>query len=387
MIDFELTKEQEMLRKVTREFTERELTPEVIREHERQHRFPYEIIKEMASLGLTGGTVPQEYGGAGMDWVSHGLVTEEIGRAWFSLCLIIELVQVSLVEMPIVWFGSEAQKQAYLLPLVKAEKIGSLCAVEPNVGSDGTAVETRAVLEGDYWVINGSKTWITNTSDADIIIVLCQTDKSKGTRGLVLLFVERGTPGFSVKNIEGKTGVHSAHTCEIRITDCRVPKENLLGEVGRGFQIAISGINNVRYSLAAGCTGMAQACIDASVKYAKERNQFGKPIGSFQLIQERIADMVVETEASRLLYLRVGYLKDKGLPFTRETSIAKIYATELALRASTNAMKIHGAYGYCDEFPVERQFRDAMAPTIFGGTNEIHRLTIGREVLGINAFR
>ena len=387
MIDFELTEEQEMIRKLTREFVERELTPKVINEHERQNRFPYEIIKKMASIGLIGGTVPQEYGGAGMDWVSHGLVSEEIGRAWFSLCLIVELVQVGLVEMPIVWFGSEAQKQRYLPPLVKAEKIGSLCAVEPNVGSDGTAVETRAVLDGDYWVINGSKTWVTNTIDADINIVLCQTDKSKGTQGLALFFVEKGTPGFSVKDIEWKTGVRSAHTCEISIADCRVPKENLLGQVGRGFQIAMSGINNVRYSLAAGCTGMAQACIDASVKYAKERYQFGKAIGSFQLVQEKIADMIVETEAARLLYLHVGYLKDKGLPFRRETSIAKIYSTELALRASTNAMKILGAYGYCDEFPVERHFRDVMAPTIFGGTNEMHRLMLGREVLSIDALK
>jgi len=385
-MDFELSEEQKMIRDMAHEFVERELTPEVIKEHERQHRFPYEIMKKMAPLGLTGGTVPQKYGGAGMDWVSHGLVSEEIGRAWFSLCLIVELVQVGLVEMPIVWFGNEAQKQKYLFPLVKAEKIGSLCAVEPNVGSDGTAVETRAVLDDDYWVINGSKTWVTNTSDADVNIVLVQTDKSKGTRGLALLFLEKGTPGFSVKNIDWKTGVHSAHTCEISIVDCRVPKENLLGEVGKGFQIAMSGINNVRYSLAAGCTGLAQACIDASVKYAKERNQFGKPIGSFQLIQEKIADMIVETEAARLLYLHVGYLKDKGLPFLRETSIAKIYATELALRASTSAMKIHGAYGYCDEFPVERYFRDVMAPTIFGGTNEIHRLIISRDILGISAF-
>jgi len=387
MIDFELTKEQEMVREVAREFIERELTPEVIKEHERQHRFPYEITKKMAPLGLTGTTVPQKYGGAGVDWVSHGLVSEEIGHAWFSLCLIINMVQVGLVEMPIVWFGSEAQKQKYLPPLVKAEKIGSLCAVEPAVGSDGTAVKTRAVLDGNYWVIDGSKTWITNTSAADIIPVLCQTDESKGTKGLAMIIVERGVPGLSITDIEWKTGVWSAPTCEVGLAGCRVPKENLLGEVGRGFQIAMSGINNVRYGLSAGCTGMAQACIDASVKYAKERIQFGKPIGSFQLMQEKIADMIVETEASRFLYLHVGYLKDKGLPFRRETSIAKIYATELALRASTDAMKIHGAYGYCDEFPVERYFRDVMAPTIFGGTNEMHRLTIGRDVLGIDAIR
>ena len=387
MIDFEISEEQKMIRETTREFTERELTQEVIRGYERQRKFPYEIIKKMVSIGLTGATVPTEYGGAGTDWISHGLVSEEIGRAWFSLCLTIELVQVGLVEMPIVWFGNEAQKQKYLPPLVKAEKIGCVCAVEPNVGSNGTAVETRATLNGGCWTLNGSKVWITNAGAADIFLVLCQTDKSKGTRGLAIFILEKGTPGLSVKDIEWKTGTWCNPTSEVSIVDCRVPEENLIGKVGKGFQIAMSGINNVRYSLSAGCTGMAQGCIDASIKYARERVQFDKPIGSFQLIQEKIADMIVETEAARLLYLRVGYLKDRGLPFRRELSIAKIYATELAMRASASAMKLHGAYGYCDEFPVERHFRDVMAPTIFGGTNEMHRLILGRDAIGIDAFR
>jgi alkylation response protein AidB-like acyl-CoA dehydrogenase len=375
-----------MFRDMAREFVKRELTPEVVKEHERQHRFPYEIIKKMASLGLTGDIVPQEYGGLGVDWVSHGLVAEEIGGAWFSLCLAIQLVQTGLVEYPIVRFGTEEQKQKYLPPLVKAEKIGCLAAVEPNVGSDGTAIECSAVLEGDHWVVNGSKTWITNGTVADICIVLVQTDKRKGTKGLALLFVDKDTPGFSARDIEPKTGCYSTPTSELGFSNCRIPKENLLGEVGRGFQNALVGISNVRYSLSAGCTGIVQSCIDACVKYAQERNQFGKPIGSFQLMQGMITDMVVDAEAARLLYLHVGYLMDKGLPFRRELSIAKIFATEAALRASVNAIKIHGAYGYCDEFPVERGFRDVLAPTIFGGTNEMHRLLIGRDILGISAF-
>lgn len=387
MIDFELSEEQKMIRKTTREFAERELTHEVIREYERQRMFPYEIIKKMVPIGLTGTTVPAEYGGAAVDWIAHGLVSEEIGRVWFSLCLTVQLVQVGLVEMPIVWYGNDAQKQKYVPSLVRAEKIGCVCAVEPNVGSNGTAVETMATPDGNCWVLNGSKVWITNAGVADIYLVLCQTDKSKGTGGLAVFVLEKGTPGLTVKNIEWKTGVWCNPTSEVSIVDCRVPEENLIGKIGRGFQIIMSGINNVRYSLSAGCTGMAQGCIDACIRYARERVQFGKPIGSFQLIQEKIADMIVETEASRLLYLRAGYLKDRGLPFRRELSIAKIYATELALRASTNAIKIHGAYGYCDEFPVERHFRDVMAPTIFGGTNEMHRLILGREALGIDAFR
>ncbi len=387
MIDFEMTKEQEMIRKVTRDFIRRELTPEVIRDHERHHRYPSEIIKKMAALGLTATTVPREYGGTGMNWVSHGLICEEIGGAWLSLAIIVLFVNVGLVSMPIVWSGSEAQKQKYLPQLTKGEKTGCVCAAEPNVGSDATSVETKAVLDGDSWVLNGSKTWITNATNADIYIVLCQTDKNKGAKGLALIIVEKGTPGLSIREIEGKTGIWSASSCEVKISDCRVPKENLIGEVGRGFQIIVSGINNVRYSLAAASTGIIQACIDASAKYARERHQFGKPIGAFQLVQEMVSDMEVAAEASRLLYLHVGYLKDKSLPFERETSVAKLFGTEAALQASIKALRIHGAYGYCDEFPVERYYRDIMAPIIFGGTNEIHRLIIGRNVLGIDAFK
>ncbi|MBI2906602.1 MAG: acyl-CoA dehydrogenase family protein [Chloroflexi bacterium] len=386
-MDFELTKQQEMVRKVTRDFIQRELTPEVIREHERAHKYPAAIIKKMAALGLTSTTAPREYGGAGMDWVTHGLICEEIGGAWFSLSLIVNLVHVALVQMPLVYFGTDEQKQKYLPRLAKAEITGCVCAVEPNVGSDALSVETKAELDGDSWVISGAKTWITNASSADILMVLCQTDKSKGLRGLALILVEKGTPGLSVKDIEGKTGLHACPTCEVKLQDVRVPKDNVIGQVGRGFQTTVSGIANVRYSLSAACTGIIQACADASAKYAKERSQFGKPIGSFQLVQEMIANMLVDAEASRLLYLRLGYLKDKGLPCEREASIAKLFSTEAALRASTNAIKIHGAYGYCDEFPVERHFRDVMGPTIFGGTSEIHRLILGRDALGLDAFR
>ena len=387
MIDFELTKEQQVIRKVTRDFVKRELTPEVIKEHERNHKYPAGVIKKMAVLGLTASTVPRQYGGAGLDWISHGLICEEIGGAWFSLSLIVNLVHVGLVQMPLVWFGNDDQKKKYLPKLVKAEMTGCVCAVEPNVGSDATSVETAAVLDGDSWVINGSKTWITNASNADIFLVFCQTDKSKGTKGLAFILVEKGTPGLSVKEIEWKTGIACCPTNEVSFASCRVPKDNLVGQVGRGFQVTVSGIVNVRYSLSAACTGIVQSCLDASVKYSQERRQFGKAIGSFQLVQELIADMAISAEASRMLYLHVGYLKDKGLPLERETSIAKIFSTEAALRASANAMKIHGAYGYCDEFPVERHFRDIMAPTIFGGTNEIHRLFIGRGLTGLDAYR
>jgi len=387
MIDFELTKEQQVIRKVTRDFVERELTQDVIKEHERNHKYPVEIIKKMAALGLTATTIPREYGGAGLDWISHGIICEEIGGAWYSLALIVHHVHISLLQMPLVWYGTDAQKEKYLPRLAKFDITGCVCAVEPNVGSDATAIETSAVRDGDEWVINGSKTWITNASPADIFLVLCQTDKSKGIKGHVLLLVEKGTPGLSVTDIEGKTGCASCPTSEVSFSNCRVPAENIIGQEGRGFQQTIAGVKNVRYSVAAACTGMIQNCIDASVKYARERHQFGKPIGSFQLVQEMIADMVVAAEASRYLYYRVGYLKDKGLPCGRETSIAKLFSTDAALRASTNAIKVHGAYGYCDEFPVERHFRDILAPTTFGGTSEVHKLFIGRDVIGIDAYK
>ncbi|MFH1382555.1 MAG: acyl-CoA dehydrogenase family protein [Chloroflexota bacterium] len=387
MIDFELTKEQQLIRQLTRDFIKRELPPEVIKEHERNHRYPADIIKKMAALKLAATTVPREYGGAGLDWISHGLISEEIGGAWYSLAVLVNFVHIGLVAMPILASGSDAQKQKYLPRLASAEITGCLCAVEPNAGSDATAIETTATQGGDYWVINGSKSWITNASHADIFLVFCQTDKSKGTKGLALILVEKGTPGLSVKDIEFKTGLASCHTAEVNFADCRVPKDNIIGQIGRGFQIAVSGIMHVRYSLSAACTGMIQSCIDASAQYAKDRKQFGKSIGSFQLVQELISDMVVSAEAARYLYLHVGYLKDKGLRCERETAIAKLFSTEAAARASANAMRIHGAYGYCDEFPVERYFRDAMAPTIFGGTSEIQKLVIGRDILDIDAFR
>jgi len=370
---------------MTREFAEREITP-TVKECERQRRFPFEIIKKMAPLGLLGGVLPQEYGGSGIDWVTHAIIAEELGHASFSICLTVSIVQIALVEMSILNWGNEQQKQKYLPRLARGEIIGCFATVEPNVGSDGAAIETTAIIDNDQWLLNGTKIWATNGSVADLTIVTGQTDKSKGSHGITAFLVERGTPGFSARQIEGVTGIHSADEASLSLVDCRIPQENVLGRVGEGFRLALSSINHARYTIAAGCTGMAQACIDACVKYAKERQQFGRPIGSFQLIQGMIADMIVETQAARLLTYQVGYLKDKGLPYAKETSIAKYYATEVALRASTNAMRLHGAYGYSDEFPPERHFRDVMGPIIFGGTNEIQKLIIGRDALGISAF-
>lgn len=384
-MDFSLTEEQEMIRSLARDFAEREIMP-IVRDNERNKVFPRDIIMKMAPLGLVGGLMPPEYGGAGLDYTSHALIAEELGRVSWSICITIPIVQIALIELTILNWGNEAQRRKYLPPLVKGEIVGCFCAVEPNVGSDAASIETRAALKKNQWVLNGIKTWVTNGNVADIAIVFAQTDKSKGHRGIGAFLVERGTLGFSSREIKERLGLHSASEAEIIVEDCCIPEDNLIGEVGQGFTIAMSGINNARYTIAAGCVGLAQSCINASIKYAQERHQFGRPIGSFQLIQGMIADMIVETEAARLLVYRTGYLKDKGLPNIRETSIAKYYATEAALRAANSAIRIHGGYGYSDEFPVERYLRDAMGPILFGGTSEVQKLIIGRDALGISAF-
>lgn len=384
-MDFSLSEEQNMIRNLTREFAEREIIP-VIRDNERTGAFPWHIIRKMAPLGLLGGPMPPEYGGAGLDYLSHALIAEELGRASWSICITVPIVQVALVEMTILNWGDESQKKRYLPRLINGELIGCFAAVEPNIGSDAAATETSAVLSDGQWVLNGTKTWTTNGDVADLAIVFAQTDKAKRHRGICAFIVDRGTTGFSSKEIKWRLGLHSCNEAELILDNCRIAEDSLLGEIGQGFSIAMSGISDARYTIAAGCVGLAQSCIDASIKYARERYQFGKPIGSFQLIQGYIADMIVETEAARLLVYHTGYLKNKGLPHARETSIAKYYATEVALRAANSAIRIHGGYGYSDEFPVERYFRDAMGPILFGGTSEVQKLIIGRDALGISAF-
>jgi alkylation response protein AidB-like acyl-CoA dehydrogenase len=357
-----------------------------VKEDERQKRFPFEIVRKMGDLGLTGGVLPLEYGGLGIDWITHAIIAEEIARASFPLCLATQIVQIGLVEMTILNAGTEEQKQKYLPKLAKGEIIGCFATVEPNVGSDGASIETTAVLDGDCWVLNGTKEWITNGSVSDLSIVSARVGKGKGTAGFTLFLVEKEAPGFSARRFEGVLGLFPVHESELTLNDCRIPKKNILGKVGRGFGLALSSINNARYTIAAGCTGMAQACLDASTKYAKERQQFGRPIASFQLTQSKIAEMALETEAARLLTYKAGYLKSKGLRAIKETSMAKYYATKVALQASIDAIQIHGAYGYADDFPPARCYRDIMGPVIFGGTNDIQRLIIGRDILDIGAF-
>lgn len=383
-MDFELTPEQQMIKEAARRFAEAEIAP-FARENDRQQRFPSEVIKKLGAIGFLGGPIPQEYGGSGLDYISHAIITEEIGRVDSSVRTTLS-VQVSLVGLTILNWGTEEQKKRYIPRLCSGEIIGCFALTEPDAGSDAASQSTNAKPDGNRWVINGAKTWISNAGVADFVIVFAQTDKTRGHKGITAFLIERGTKGFSTTDIKGKLGLRSSNTAEIILDDCRVPEEALLGEVGDGFKIAMSALDNGRYSVAAGCVGIIQACIDACTGYAKRRKQFGKPIGSFQLVQEKIAGMVVDADAARLLVYRAGHLKNKGVINTLEISIAKYFASEAAMRAATEAIQIHGAYGYSDEFPVERYFRDAKVATIYEGTSEIQKLIIGSHILGIKAF-
>jgi alkylation response protein AidB-like acyl-CoA dehydrogenase len=312
-------------------------------------------------------------------------VAEEIGRGDSSLRGTYS-VQVSLVELPILKFGNEEQKKKYLPKLTSGEWIGCYGLTEPNSGSDPASMISTATEDGDYYVLNGQKTWITNAGIADVAIVYAKTDKEAGARGITGFLVEKGTEGFSTKDLHDKLGLRASNTGEIFLENCRVPKENILGEVNKGFKVALGTLDFGRYTVAAGSVGLAQGCIDICKEYAKQRIQFGKPIASFQLVQQLIADMVVECEAGRLLVYRAGDMKNKGIRNTRETSIAKYYCSEMANRVAYKAIQIHGGYGFSGEYDVERFYRDARINTLYEGTSQIQQLIIGAIELGIKAF-
>jgi butyryl-CoA dehydrogenase len=383
-MDLELTDEQRAVREMARKFAEEYIVP-VARDNDVHERFPGDIIVKMGELGLLGGPVPVEYGGAGIDYISHALVTEEIGKACSSVRTTIS-VQISLVELSLARWGSEAQKRRYLPAMCSGKLIGCFGLTEPNAGSDPSGMETTAVADGDHWVLNGHKIWISNGGVAGLAIVFAQTDRSKGHRGIAAFLVEGGTPGFSTRDMHGKLGLRASNTAELMLDDCRIPKDHLLGQVGDGFKVAMAALDNGRYSVAAGCVGICQGCVDASVRYAKERKQFGRAIGSFQLVQDLIARMIVDTEAARLLVFRAGHLKNQGVRCTREVSIAKYFASEAAVRCALDAIQVHGSYGYSNDYPVERYLRDAKVATIYEGTSQIQKLLIASQDLGIRAF-
>lgn len=383
-MNFEITEEQAMIRDTIRDFAEKEVAP-VSRENNRNEHFPSDLISKLGEMGVLGLNLPSEYGGGGADYISYCLMLEELGRVDLGVAVTVS-VHLSLGGKTVLQWGTEEQKQKYLPRMASGEMLSCLATTEPNVGSDVSSIETSAVSQGDGWVLNGTKTWISNGGVADVAIIIAQTDKSLGSKGLTAFLVERGTKGFSSRDLHNKLGIRSSNTAELILEDCRVPQANMLGPVGKGMSVALSAFDSARLGVAARTVGVAQACIDASVSYAQTRKQFGRLIGSFQLIQELIADMTVETEAARLLVYRAAAIKDKGEPGTIETSMAKYYSSEIALRAANNALQIHGSYGYSDEYPVERYFRDVRVSSILEGTSQIHKLIIGRAKTGINAF-
>ena len=383
-MDFDLSEEQKMIQETIRKFAKEVIAP-MASENDKKGQFPREIFTKMAELGFAGTPIPEEYGGAGFDYISHAIVAEEIGRVDSSLRGTYS-VQVSLVELPIFKFANEEQKKKYLPKLTSGEWMGCYGLTEPDAGSDPASMKSTAVEDGGYYVLNGQKTWITNAGIADLAIVYAKTDKEAGARGITAFLVERGIKGFSTKDLHDKLGLRASNTGEIYLENCRVPKENVMGEVNNGFKIALSTLDFGRFTVAAGCVGSAQGCIDICKEYATQRIQFGKPIASFQLIQQMIADMVVECEAGRLLVYRAGHLKNKGVRNTRETSIAKYYCSEMVNRVAYKAIQIHGGYGFSGEYDVERFYRDARINTLYEGTSQIQQLIIGAFELGIKAF-
>jgi alkylation response protein AidB-like acyl-CoA dehydrogenase len=383
-MDFELTDEQRLIKETAREFTDKELI-ERTRENARNHHFDLELVSKIAAQGYLGAIVPPEYGGAGLDYLSYGLIVEEIGRGDSAIRTVIS-VQTSLVCSGILRWGTEEQKSKYLPKLCSGEWLGCFGLTEPDTGSDAANQRTRASRTESGWVINGAKMWISMGNYAKVALIFAQTDPDLGYKGLACFMVDTDQPGFKAQTIEHKMGLHASDTASIALEDVEVSDEDMLGEIGDGFKVAMSSLDSGRYSVAAGCVGICQGCVEESVSYAKEREQFGRPIASFQLVQAMIADMVLKTEASRMLVWRAGWLKDMGRPNTLETSIAKLHATEASLECANLAIQVHGGAGYVDDHPVERYFRDARVTTLYEGTSQIQKLIIGRAMTGINAL-
>jgi alkylation response protein AidB-like acyl-CoA dehydrogenase len=384
-MDFALTDEQRLIKDTARAFTDKEIVPRA-RDNDRNAHFDTELVAKLAEQGYLGAIVPEEYGGAGLDYLSYGLVVEEIGRGDSSMRTVVS-VQTSLVCSAIVRWGTEEQKQRYLPKLCSGEWLGCFGLTEPDTGSDAANQRTRARRTDSGWVINGAKMWISMGNVANVALIFAQTDPEKAHKGLACFLVETtGNEGYQPQEIHGKLGLHGSDTAAISLTDCPVSADAMLGEIGDGFKIAMTSLESGRYSVAAGCVGICQGCVDYSVDYAKEREQFGRPIASFQLVQAMLADMKVETDAARMLVYRAAYLKDTGQPNSTETSVAKLYATEAANRCATTAIQVLGGSGYVDDHPVERYFRDVRVTTLYEGTSQIQKLIIGRALTGINAL-
>lgn len=377
---YQLNEEQKMIRAMVRDFAREELLPTTA-ERDRTCEFPGENIKKMGELGLMGMNIPPEYNGAGVDTVSYSLALQEIAYACASTAVIMS-VHNSVACGPIYLFGSDYMKETFLKPLATGEKIGSFALTEPGAGSDPAGQKTRAVRDGDSYIINGTKTFITTGKNSDLTVVTAYSDKSKKHKGISAFVVEKGNPGFYVGKEEDKMGLRASDTVELIFEDCRIPADNLLGREGDGFIIAMASLDGGRIGIASQSVGLAQACLDAAIAYARERVQFGRTISRFQGIRWMIADMATQIEAARLLTFNAASMKDQEENFTSAASMAKVFASEMVNRVAYQALQIHGGYGYIKEFPVERYYRDARVFTIYEGTSEIQRKVIADYVIG-----
>jgi butyryl-CoA dehydrogenase len=383
-MDFELSDEQQLIRETARDFTDKEIVPRA-RDNDRNEHFDTELVKKLGDMGYLGPIVSEEYGGRGLDYRTYALIVEEIGRGDSSARTVVS-VQTSLVCSSIQRWGTEEQKHEWLPRLCSGEILGCFGLTEPDTGSDAANLRTRAEKTADGWTITGAKQWISMGNYAKVAMIFAQTDPDKQHRGLAAFLVPTDSSGFSSSSVHGKLGLRASDTAELSLDGVEVGDDALLGEIGDGFKVAMSALDSGRYSVAAGCVGISQGCVNASVAYSKERKQFGRPIASFQLVQEMIADMTVDTEAARALVWRAGWLKDTGKPSTTETSIAKLFATEAAVRNANLAIQVHGGSGYVDDYPVERYLRDARVTTLYEGTSQIQKLIIGRAMTGVNAM-
>ncbi|MEE8599551.1 acyl-CoA dehydrogenase family protein [Euzebya tangerina] len=377
-MDFDLSDEQAAIQKLAKDFCDAELAPNA-RELDRTEAYPEELVPKLFEVGFLAATIPEEYGGMGLDYLSYGLIVEETGRTDASIRSMIS-VNLGLVSSSLINYGTDEQKQQWL-PQLASEGLGAFGLTEPDHGSNPNGMKTFAKRDGDDWVLNGSKMWITNGSRGLLTVIYAQTDD-----GITAFLVPQDSEGYEGNPLHGKLGLRAGDTAEVTLTDVRVPGENVLGEVGKGLRIALHSLDSGRFSLAAGCTGISQACLDAALEYALQREQFGKKIAGFQLVQELLSEIYLDLEASRALYWKVAWKHDKGERHTVESSVAKTFCSEAAVRNANRAVQVHGGYGYSDEYPVGRYLRDARVTTLYEGTSQIQRLLLGRHLTGINAF-
>jgi butyryl-CoA dehydrogenase len=376
---FDLSEDQHAVREMVRDFAEREIRP-IAAAIDQSHEFPAATVKHMAELGLMGMFVPDAYGGAGMDYLSYAIAIEELSRVCASHGVIAS-AHNSLVCYPILTYGNEAQKQKYLGPLARGEAIGAYCLTEPNAGSNAANQQTTAVADGDTFVLNGTKLFVTNAGPASTLVVYAATDRSLGPRGITAFIAEADTPGVSKSKKESKLGIHASDTREIVFTNARVPKANMLGELNKGYTVALATLGGGRIGIAAQALGIAQASLEAAVKYAGERRQFDRVIGEFDAIRHMLADMAIEVDTARLLVYQASWLRDQGRPHVKEASLAKWHASEAATRCANLAIQVHGGYGYLSEFNVERYWRDARITEIYEGTTEVQKMVVAGQVL------